>query len=385
MRMLLLAGAVAVAVLAGVIVVGLRVVGDGDPKWAEHATAACERGLEESRGAVAATGSGESSTRSSSSGVSTRPCRSRMTCAGDSSRWVRRGASATTTRPRTPRSSAVAQRAAEARDRDGEVEILAAPGDEDAHDASLAVDGRAPRVAGVRGSVRLDLLRPHAADDAARDGAAEAVRAADEQERVADARLVPARLLPQRPRADGRAVDPEHREVAGAVARDDLGAPRACIALEQHLLADLGDDVGSRDDIELAVLRPPGEAGAESLVGLDREDALEHARGQRRDPLVLLAQLALRSLQPARELLVRAPELFQPPLELANVGAQEVDSHALLADRGDGEQRDAEGREHGQPRDDHRQRMGATSSLVLVVRHTTNLGRRRRKDVPRTR
>ena len=55
--MLLLAGAVAVAVLAGVIVVGLRVVGDGDPKWAEHATAACERGLEESRGAVAATSS----------------------------------------------------------------------------------------------------------------------------------------------------------------------------------------------------------------------------------------------------------------------------------------------------------------------------------------
>ena len=55
MRMLLLAGAVAVAVLAGVVVVGLRLAGDDDPKWAEHASAACERGLEESRGAVAAT------------------------------------------------------------------------------------------------------------------------------------------------------------------------------------------------------------------------------------------------------------------------------------------------------------------------------------------
>jgi len=54
MRMLLLAGAVAVAVLAGVVVVGLRVVGDDDPKWAEQATGACERGLVESRGAVAA-------------------------------------------------------------------------------------------------------------------------------------------------------------------------------------------------------------------------------------------------------------------------------------------------------------------------------------------
>jgi hypothetical protein len=58
MRMLLLAGAVAVAVLAGVVVLGLRFVGDDDPNWAEHATAACERGLEESRGAVAATRSG---------------------------------------------------------------------------------------------------------------------------------------------------------------------------------------------------------------------------------------------------------------------------------------------------------------------------------------
>jgi hypothetical protein len=55
MRMLLLAGAVAVAVLAGVVVLGFRFVGDDDPKWAEHASAACERGLEESRGAVAAT------------------------------------------------------------------------------------------------------------------------------------------------------------------------------------------------------------------------------------------------------------------------------------------------------------------------------------------
>ena len=75
MRMLLLAGAVAAAVLAGVVVVGLRLVGEddqhvlivavGDGQGEETnvkraivrcnlATAACERGLEESRGAVAA-------------------------------------------------------------------------------------------------------------------------------------------------------------------------------------------------------------------------------------------------------------------------------------------------------------------------------------------
>ena len=53
MRMLLLAGAVAVAVFAGVVVAGFRFVED-DPTWADHATAACERGLEESRAAVAA-------------------------------------------------------------------------------------------------------------------------------------------------------------------------------------------------------------------------------------------------------------------------------------------------------------------------------------------
>lgn len=52
--MLLLAGAVAVAVFAGVVAAGLLLVGDDDPTWADHATAACERGLEESRAAVAA-------------------------------------------------------------------------------------------------------------------------------------------------------------------------------------------------------------------------------------------------------------------------------------------------------------------------------------------
>lgn len=55
--MLLLAGAVAVAVFAGVVAAGLLLVGDDDPTWADHATAACERGLEESRAAVAANSS----------------------------------------------------------------------------------------------------------------------------------------------------------------------------------------------------------------------------------------------------------------------------------------------------------------------------------------
>ena len=45
MRIALLAGAVAVAVLVAVVVVGLRLTGDDEPDWAEHATAACERAL----------------------------------------------------------------------------------------------------------------------------------------------------------------------------------------------------------------------------------------------------------------------------------------------------------------------------------------------------
>lgn len=54
MRMLLLAGAVAVAVLAAVVVVGLRLVDEDEPSWAARASAACERGLADNRAALSA-------------------------------------------------------------------------------------------------------------------------------------------------------------------------------------------------------------------------------------------------------------------------------------------------------------------------------------------
>lgn len=54
MRMLLLAGAVAVAVLAAVVVVGMELTGKDDPSWAERAAAACERGLADAQAAVTA-------------------------------------------------------------------------------------------------------------------------------------------------------------------------------------------------------------------------------------------------------------------------------------------------------------------------------------------
>ncbi len=54
MRMLLLAGGVAVAVLAVVVVVGLDLVGEDEPPWSEQASAACERGIERAREVISA-------------------------------------------------------------------------------------------------------------------------------------------------------------------------------------------------------------------------------------------------------------------------------------------------------------------------------------------
>ena len=45
MRIFLVAGAVAVAVLVAVVVVGLRLTGDDEPEWSGQATAACEQAL----------------------------------------------------------------------------------------------------------------------------------------------------------------------------------------------------------------------------------------------------------------------------------------------------------------------------------------------------
>ena len=49
MRILLLAGGVAVAVLVAVVVVGLRLTRDDEPEWSQSATEACERALARGR------------------------------------------------------------------------------------------------------------------------------------------------------------------------------------------------------------------------------------------------------------------------------------------------------------------------------------------------
>ena len=54
MRIALLAGAVAVAVLAAVVVFGVRLTRDDEPQWSDQATAACERALGRGRDLVVA-------------------------------------------------------------------------------------------------------------------------------------------------------------------------------------------------------------------------------------------------------------------------------------------------------------------------------------------
>jgi hypothetical protein len=49
MRIFLLAGGVALAVLVGVVVVGLSLTRDDEPEWSERATGACERSLSRGR------------------------------------------------------------------------------------------------------------------------------------------------------------------------------------------------------------------------------------------------------------------------------------------------------------------------------------------------
>jgi hypothetical protein len=56
MRVLLLAAGAAVVVLGVVVLIGLRVVGDDAPSWAERANTACEGGIADTRALIGAAG-----------------------------------------------------------------------------------------------------------------------------------------------------------------------------------------------------------------------------------------------------------------------------------------------------------------------------------------
>src|SRR5215210_7656214 len=149
---------------------------------------------------------------------------------------------------RSRRRLAPAQLRASLSDRDGEVDGLAAARDEDPDDVALAVERRAARVAGVGGGVRLDRASRHAADDARRDGAVEAVGAAEEQQLVACAWRAGSRRLPERSGAGRLRAHADQREVVLGVDGADLAAPRASLARDGHFAEQvtLDDVVGGQ-------------------------------------------------------------------------------------------------------------------------------------------
>ena len=122
----------------------------------------------------------------------------------------------------------------------------------------LQVEERAAAVAGVDRGVGLDEVVVGAgadgavlgADDAHRDGVAEAERVADGDDVLADAQRVA-----RAERGGGQvlgAVELEHREVEPLVAAHDLGVELALVGeLDLHLVGAF-DDVRVGDDVALA-------------------------------------------------------------------------------------------------------------------------------------
>ena len=246
---------------------------------------------------------------------------------------------------------------------------------------SLVVDRGAAGVAGVRGRVGLDQLLRDAADDAGRDRSFEPVRAADEEQLVArPRRCACVDVLPERRRARGRAGDADEREVVLRVAHHHLAGPRAALALHLHVvvLDRVRDDVVRGDEVGVAVLAPRGEAGAEPAVGgLDREDALQCARGERRDARVLLLQAAGGRVHLVPERGVPVPEhgelMHDARLERLHLRPVVVRLRVR-------EQRERERPDGGDADEDSEERDRAqAATLVLVVAHTGLIGRSSRE------
>src|SRR4051812_32225604 len=148
----------------------------------------------------------------------------------------------------------------------------------------MLVQRGAARVAGVRGGVGLDNLPADPADDAGRDGAVEAVWAADEQELVARLRQSAPGGLPERLGSGRLAFDSDHGEIVLAVVAGELPGPLGALARVLHASPELTlDAVVRRHEIAGASVGPADEAAAEAAFGLDGEDAPEHALGERRD------------------------------------------------------------------------------------------------------
>ena len=236
----------------------------------------------------------------------------------------------------------------------------------------VVVDRRTAGVARVRGRVGLDQPLRDAAHDPRRDRALEPVRAADQEQLVArPRRRAGVDVLPERRGAGRRAGDADEREVVLRVAHHHLAGPRAALALHVHVvvLDRVRDDVVRRDEVSVAVLAPGGEAGAEPAVGgLDREDALQRARGERCDAGVLL-------LQPPRGRVHLASERNVPVAEhrelVCDARLERLHLRAVVVRLRIREHRDCERAERGCSDEDPEERDRAQASApVLVVAHT---------------
>src|SRR2546428_5509301 len=176
-------------------------------------------------------------------------------------------------------------------DRDGEVDILAASGHEDADHVALLVERGAAGIAGVRGRVGLDHALRYAADDPGRQGPVQAVWAADEQQFVPGLRGLHAVRLPQRLGSGRLGADADQRQVVLRVDGADFAAPRAALAPDRDIAKLSLDDVVRRDQVARVAVAPGEEGAAEPSVGLDRENALQDPRGERSDRVAPLQRL----------------------------------------------------------------------------------------------
>ena len=157
----------------------------------------------------------------------------------------------------------------------GKAEALraAAPADDpgvDAHQPPFGIDQRPAGVARVDGRVGLnevlvavdaEATAPQRADDAHRDGLADAERIADGQDHVAHLQLV---AVCQRDRRQVLPLHLQHRGVCGRVGADDLGVEFLVARRQRHLdLVRAIDDMVGGEDV---AVRRDDHARAEALL-----------------------------------------------------------------------------------------------------------------------
>ncbi len=187
-------------------------------------------------------------------------------------------------------------------------------------------------------------------------------------------------VLPEGRGARGRAGDADDCEVVLRVAHHHLAGPRAALALHVDVvvLDRVRDDVVRGDEVRIAVLAPGCEARAEPAVGsLDREDALQGAGGERRDPGVLLLELTSGRVHLGAE---RSVPVAEHRELVRDARLERLHLLPVVVRLGVREHREREGSEGGQADEDPEERDRADpTALILVVAHLGLIGRSSRE------